>query len=104
MRPNLARIARECGVSRFFVRKIESELLRFDSVIDLDIERATRERTLGPGAFTIDSLDVYLIVRLYEEEPCRRLDNYRENLSMMTGSDVSISTISYFFLRCIRIP
>ena len=97
MRPNLARIARECGVSRFFVRKIESKLLRFDSVIDPDIERATRERKVGPGAFKIDSLDAFLIVRLYEEESCWRLDKYHENISMMIGSNVSKSTTIRFF-------
>ena len=97
-RPNISHIAIECKVSRCFVRKIEKELRLHDKILDSTDPILLQRRATGPGAKTIDGLDAFIVLQLYEAEPSRRLESYREELLLMTGTDVHESTISRFFL------
>ena len=96
-RPNIYHIAIECKVSRCFVRKIEKELRLHDKILDSTDPILLQRRATGPGAKTIDGLDAFIVLQLYEAEPSRRLESYREELLLMTGTDVHESTISRFF-------
>jgi hypothetical protein len=56
-----------------------------------------RKAPVGPGALSMDELDVFVILMLYHEEPSRRLANYVKCLYYYTGTIVSRSTISRLF-------
>ena len=69
-RPNIAAIARQCGVSRGTVRKIEEELNEFGRV--LQMEERLRHNSVSNGGVCSESLsneDVYIIYQLYLDEP-----------------------------------
>jgi hypothetical protein len=53
---------------------------------------------VGPCAKTMDSLDVWVCLQLYLQEPSRTLPSYCKLLYHITGTAVSESTMSRFFL------
>jgi len=94
-RPNVTKVAVICRVRRKFVAKVENELLIFGRVIHP--KKIQQKRQVGPGASTIDSLDAFVLLMLYLEEPSRSLPSYTEYLFLLTGSIVSESTVSRFW-------
>jgi hypothetical protein len=94
-RPNISDVAAECRVSTKIVRKIESELHIHGRV--MDPRELPQNRHLGPGIYTIDELDSFILLMLYLEEPSRTLASYKHHLQSFTGREVSKSTISRFF-------
>ena len=97
-RPNLSEIARTCSVSDKFVKKIEEELLVHGRVLTKE-ELKPRHTKIGPGANSLDTIDEVALLFLYLDEPSRSLPNYREELYHATGTIVSESTISRFFVH-----
>jgi transposase len=94
-RPNISNIAKICRVSRTFVAKVENELLLSGRVVHPN--EIQQECQLGPGAKTIDSLDAFVLLMLYLEEPSRSLSSYAKYLFLLTGNNVSESTVSRFW-------
>ena len=91
-RPNLTKVAEECQVSRWFVTKVESELLRSD---DMTVKEDERNKTCSiPGYYILDPLDYFVILLLYREEPSRILRSYVDELYHITGVEICKTTVS----------
>ena len=87
-RPNITTIAVDCNVSRWYVRKIEAELLgsaNFAVVEDVHVTKSSI-----PGYYNLDPMDYFLIIQLYRQEPSRIAKSYCEELEMRTGKRISI--------------
>ncbi|KAL7471199.1 hypothetical protein ACHAXS_011463 [Conticribra weissflogii] len=97
-RPNIKSLSESLGVSRKFVRKIEEELITHGRVLQPSEILTNRDCPRGPGANTMDHLDQFVLLRLYLEEPSRSLSSYKQWLFYFTGTEISTSTISRFFL------
>ena len=95
-RPNLSAIAREQLVSEGVVRKIEQELFVFGRV-KTPKKKGTRAK--GPGSLSLSEHDKRVLIRLLEKDCFQSLQSYRRKLYKRTGTDVSESTISWFFLK-----
>ena len=97
-RPNISAIARQCGVTRSYVRTVEDELNEFGRV--LQQEERKKHNSLSNGGLCSNSLsneDVFVLYQLYLDEPSRTMSSYVEWLHYFTGTVVSESTISNFF-------
>lgn len=90
-RPGINAIARECGVSKMFVLKVEKELIQHGEV------QPVNKKSRGGSEKKLDDLDCYVLYMLYLEEPSRALAGYRDRLQCFAGTLVSDSTISRFF-------
>lgn len=97
-RPNLSELARRFKVDKNTVSKIEGELLTHGRVLPPSEIRASADRPVGPGALSLSTVDQYVILRLYFEEPSRTLKSYKDNLAFLTGTEVSIDTVSRVLL------
>ena len=96
-RPSINQVAKECQVGWHFVEKIEGELLMEGRVIaPRDIYR-NRQLPIGPGVYTLDTIDSFVLYRLYKKQPTRSLKSYVNWLFYYTGTIVSASTVSRFF-------
>lgn len=93
---NISGVARECGVSRSFVRKVWGEMLCNDGRV-IDPDHTPQERARGPGVKTFDEFDHCVLIFLYLEEFSRSNASYVENLLLITGTKTSTSTISRWF-------
>ncbi len=100
-RPNISSVARQCKVSRAFVRKIELEVQDQGTVILprmlLPNGKKRDKKESGPGARTLDALDTFVILILYIKEPSRALPSYVAHLHHFTGTVVSKSVLCRFF-------
>ena len=99
-RPNISVIARECAVSTWFVRKVESELNEFGRVLKKNEMPKRRAGPTGPCSQSLDDNDMLLLYQLYLDEPSRTRASYVEWLFNFTGKRVSETTISTFFNKC----
>ena len=92
---NISSVSRECKFSRKFVRKIVKELTQFGKV--LIPEESRRQGNSGPGARTLDEVDLFVILVLYMEEPSRSLHSYVSWLQHYTGMQVSTTLLGQLF-------
>ena len=90
-RPNITTIAVDCNVSRWYVRKIEAELLGSANFAVVEEEHVTKSSI--PGYYNLDPMDYFLIVQLYRQEPSRIAKSYCEELEMRTGKVISVRTM-----------
>ena len=95
-RPNLKRIASECGVSWAFVSKIEQEILVHERVLSPEEIRAAADRPTLPGAIILTDIDRFVLYMLLKEQPSRILQSYQSWLVYFTGTVASLDTISRF--------
>jgi hypothetical protein len=95
LRPNLTHIARYCKVSPNYMNKINNEMCNHGRVLYPDEKK--QKGKIGPGANSLDALDTFSLLVLYLTEDTRTLRSYAENLFLLTGMQVSESTISRFF-------
>ena len=98
-RPVLEHIAQHHRVDRKFVRKIEAELFAHGMLLSPKEIRVNQDRPIGPGSMTLSNTELYIIIRLYYEDPNRHLRNYRDWLIIITGNAVCIDTISRVLLH-----
>jgi hypothetical protein len=68
-RPKIAEVARMTGVSTFYVRKVESEILLDGDVVDPKL--AEPSRAIGPGALTFERIGEFVLLLLYQQQPHR---------------------------------
>ena len=99
-RPNISAIARECAVSPWFVRKVESELREFGRVLKKNEIPKGRTGPIGLCSQSLDDEDMLILYQLYLDEPSRTRASYVEWMFCITGKRVSESTISSFFNKC----
>ena len=100
-RPKISHVAKECKVSRSFVRKIEQELMVAGKVVppeDIYRERSSKTSS-GPGSRSLSDVDQFVLYRLYKKNPTRSLRSYVNWLFYHTGTIVSKSTVSRFFTK-----
>ena len=88
-------IAKECGVSRNFVRKVIDELHLNGGRVLRSTEQEERESAENSALCKLSS---FVVFRLYLEEPSTNLDSYRESLYRYTGISVSNASIERFFI------
>jgi transposase len=77
------------------VKKLENEMHNHGRV--LHPKEKKQKRKIGPGANSLDTFDSFVLLVLYLIEDTRTLPSYAENLFLLTGAQVSESTISRFF-------
>lgn len=53
---------------------------------------------MGAGSKTLDDIDQFILLQLYLTNPARSLKSYVENILVLTGTEVSTSTVSKWFL------
>lgn len=97
---NVSSIAKECKVSRYYVRKVRDELRVHGRILRENEKTAAPladEDEGGFGSRSLDDDDVFVLINLYFEEPSRSLRSYARELEMLTGTIVSESTISRLF-------
>jgi len=99
IRPNISELARECRVSRGFVKKVEEELLREGRILTPSEIQQNKAGLVGPGSRSFDEIDSAILLFLYLEEPSRSLRSYVDWLEIFTGTTTSRNTVSRFFLR-----
>ena len=97
-RPNISKIAAEAKVSEHFVRKVEQELLTYGNVVDPKAVK-TDAQPKGVGSRCLSAQDVTVLLSLLESNPFRTRRSYVYELWKETGTLVSESTITNFFLR-----
>ena len=90
-RPNISQLQRDCQVSRDFVRKVESELRKYGTILTPSDIQARREGPVGPGSRVLDEIDSTVILFLYLKKPSRSLKSYVLTLELLTGTIVSRS-------------
>ena len=92
-RPSINEIAKTSQVGWHFVEKIEREKFLPKEV--------PIENVQEPGAETLDDFDSVILMFLFMEEPSRQLSlsSFCEWLEFVTGTCVSKSTISQFFIH-----
>ena len=78
------------------MRKIEAELQEHGRILQ---PPEIQHRRIGPGSRTLDEIDSAVLMILYLEEPSRSLRSYVDWLEGLTGTTVSQSTVSRFFLH-----
>lgn len=98
-RPNLAAVARDVGVSRNVVRKIELELETNGCIQSPAPPNLSVKRKKGIGSHSLKQSDVDVLLQMMEENPFQTRRSYCTKLRKMTGTSISESTISNFFLR-----
>ena len=63
----------------------------------LDPAATNQNRGRGPGAFTLDKFDMFVLLMLYFDEHSRSNASYVERLYCLTGIITSTSTVSRWF-------
>ena len=101
--PSLNGIAKQCSVSWHFVEKIRDELLEHGRVRRPSEIQAAKDIPRGAGSKTLDEFDRFILLQLMMEEPSRSRQDYADWLYEYTGTVVSLSTISRFFLEAFPI-
>jgi hypothetical protein len=96
-RPKITKVASMCQVDHKCVTKVEKELMRFGKVLHPDMIK--QKWWYGPDANTIDSLDAFILLMMYLDEPTRSLGTYMEILFRLTGCSALEYTISHFWAR-----
>lgn len=97
-RPVLANVAKEAGVSIGFVSKVADELHAFGTVVAPD-SATKRAGPCGVGSKCLTDEDQRILLELLDRNPFRTRRNYVHRLWEITGTRVSESTISQFFLK-----
>ena len=97
-RPNITHIARQCSVGWEFVTKVEKELLSNGHVDAPEDIYKDRSGPSGPGSISLCAEDSFVLYQLYRGKPTRSLKSYVSWLFYHTGTIVSESTVSRFFL------
>lgn len=92
----ISSVARDCKVSRDFVRKVYGEMLDNNGSI-IDPRTQVQNRARGAGAYTFSEFDHYVLLFLYLEEPSRTNASYVERLYSITGTVTSKSVVSRWF-------
>ena len=95
LRPCISAVSRAAKVSRCFVRRIEREINEKAAVTPTVVGR----KSGGPGGYSLDALDYYLILRLYRELPTRTLASYVEELQLQHGVSVCVNTMKDVLLK-----
>ena len=98
-RPSIAQVGRECGVGWHYVEKVEEEILCLGEVVPPDDIDCDRARPVGPSSISMDEDDSFVLYGLYQKDPQRSLKSYVNNLFMYTGTIVSTSTVSRWFIH-----
>ena len=98
-RPNIDAVAKEAKTSPFTVRKIEQELLQFGEVQAPKVQA----RSTGIGSRSLSVEDMAVLLALLERNPFRTRRSYVNRLRDITGTIVSESVISRFFLNAFPI-
>lgn len=92
-RPVINEVARECSVSKHYVRKVEKELINHEGNIPV-VSCTKKERG---SQKKLDAVDNVVLFLLYLEEPSRSNQSHKDHLEALTGKSVSTSTVSRFF-------
>ena len=98
-RVSINQLAKKCQVSPATFTKVKEKLVSHGHVPAPQEVRSNRDLPTGPGAQTLNELDIFVILMLYHQEPSRCLNGYVCRLYELTGTFVSKSTISRFFLQ-----
>lgn len=98
-RPNLAAVAREAGVSRKVVRKIEAEIETNGRILRPSPPNSSDKRKRGVGSYSLKKADVEVLLALMEENPFQTRRSYCVRLRKITGTVISESTVTNFFLK-----
>lgn len=97
--PSINKIAERCHCSWAFVEKIRLEYVLHGRVLKPSEILLNKDVDRGVGSKTLDEFDRFILLQLYVDEPSRSLKSYRDHLCDYTGTLVSTSTISRFFLE-----
>jgi transposase len=89
-------LAKEAKCGRSTAQKIIKELESHDAVLDPSERQLTREKGIGGRSLTLP--DKILLLELRAEIPGRSLPDYQQRLLATTGTVVSTTTISDWFL------
>jgi hypothetical protein len=96
LRPDLTHDAHNFKVSPNYVKKIENEMRNHERVLDPDEKK--QKRKIGPGVNSLGTSDSFTLLVLYLiEDTHTLLPSHVESLLLLTGRQVSESTISSFF-------
>ena len=96
--PPLSHVAKKAGVSVGFVSKVVEELNCFGSVVASNPKnKYSGPRGIGSKCLSLE--DQQILLELLHRNPFRTRRNYVNRLAEITGTRVSESTISQFFLR-----
>ena len=95
LRPSILAVSRAAKVSRCFVQRIEREITEKAAVTPTVVGR----RSGGPGEYTLDVLDYYLILRLYRKLPMRSLPSYVEELQLQYGVRILVISMKDVLLK-----
>jgi len=96
---NKEEVARQCKVSATTVGKVAKEIAEYGGARD---PKEIRRQKAGPVGLCreLDECDSLVLFWLYMQEPSRSLENYVSWLEFLTGTVVSVSTVSRFFNHC----
>ena len=95
----ISQVSHECGVGWHYVDKVRGEIVTLGRIRSPGEIYRERQGPTGPGSICMDAIDWFVLYRLYQREPTRSLKSYVIWLYFYTGTIVSKSTISSFFLR-----
>ena len=98
----IAVVTKACGVSRKFMDKIRQELLVHGRVLPPSDVVGSVGQVRGAGVRSLDQFDRFVLLQLRTEEPSRSLSSYVHWLHEYTGTVVSKSTVSRFFLTAFK--
>lgn len=96
---NISALERQCKCARRTIRKIRDELIQFGRVLRPDEIALNKSVLRGVGIKSLTDVDVFVIVHIYANDPSTTLRNYVKHLFLQTGTVVSKSTISRFFVH-----
>jgi len=96
---NISSLSRQCKTSRATITKIRDELNEFGRVLRPEEISLKKSVQRGVGIRSLTDVDVFIIVQMYAYDPSTTLRNYVKFLFLQTGTVVSKSTISRFFVH-----
>ena len=62
LRPDRLALARQCQVSRYFVTKVEAELVSCGRVVDPETLKKVKDVPVGPGTRSMNGLGMFIII------------------------------------------
>lgn len=96
--PNINAVPRLCNVSWHFLHKIKNEIDPRDRVLPATVN-ITKQVDFGPSSWTLNDLDIFIIMILYMDEPSHGLPTYVVLLHFFSGTLVSEGVLSHFFKK-----
>lgn len=96
---NISALSHQCKTSRTTITKIRDELNEFGRVLRPEEISLKKSVQRGVGIRSLTDVDVFIIVPMYAYDPSTTLRNYVKFLFLQTGTVVSKSTISRFFVH-----